>query len=75
MDGNSGGNGATVSAAGGAASHRTSGWLSIGDRVEDLDRIRSVSPANLADRVRIPVLLIHGRDDTVVPYEQSTLMG
>ena len=47
---------------------------SIGDRVEDRERIRNVSPANLADRVRIPVLLIHGTDDIIVPFEQSELM-
>ncbi len=47
---------------------------SIGDRVEDRERIRSVSPAFLAERVRIPVLLIHGTDDIVVPIEQSRLM-
>lgn len=34
-----------------------------------------ISPARLADRVEIPVLLIHGKDDTVVPYVQSTLMA
>jgi len=32
------------------------------------------SPISHADAVRVPVLLIHGRDDTVVPFEQSTLM-
>ncbi len=32
------------------------------------------SPARLADRVKVPVLLIHGKDDTVVAFEQSTLM-
>jgi dipeptidyl aminopeptidase/acylaminoacyl peptidase len=26
------------------------------------------------DAVRAPVLLIHGRDDTVVPFEQSQIM-
>lgn len=32
------------------------------------------SPAQLADRLSGPLLLIHGRNDTVVPFEQSTLM-
>lgn len=47
---------------------------SIGDRQEDRDRIRSVSPINLADHVHIPILLIHGTNDTVVPIEQSLHM-
>ncbi|RZJ86220.1 MAG: S9 family peptidase, partial [Brevundimonas sp.] len=42
------------------------------DRIND-NAIAQVSPARLADRVRGPVLLIHGRDDSVVPYEQSEL--
>ncbi len=33
-----------------------------------------ISPVKHIDRVTIPVLLIHGRDDTVVPFEQSQLM-
>ncbi|MES1156424.1 MAG: S9 family peptidase [Alphaproteobacteria bacterium] len=48
--------------------------LSIGDGAGDRDHIRSVSPANLADHVHIPILLIHGTDDTVVPIDQSRLM-
>lgn len=32
------------------------------------------SPARLAARVQGPILLIHGRDDTTVPYDQSTRM-
>ncbi|MEJ0060836.1 MAG: S9 family peptidase [Terricaulis sp.] len=48
--------------------------LSIGDRQEDRERIRGVSPANLADRVQIPILLIHGTDDTIVPIAQSRRM-
>jgi dipeptidyl aminopeptidase/acylaminoacyl peptidase len=47
---------------------------SIGDRQEDRDRIRSISPALLADRVRAPILLLHGTDDTVVPIDQSRRM-
>ena len=60
---------------GGRHSMTSDYWrLSIGDRREDREHIRSVSPANLADRVQIPILLIHGTDDTVVPIEQSRRM-
>jgi dipeptidyl aminopeptidase/acylaminoacyl peptidase len=34
----------------------------------------AVSPARLADRVAVPLQLIHGKDDTVVPLEQSRMM-
>lgn len=34
----------------------------------------SRSPARKAENVNVPILLIHGRDDTVVPFEQSELM-
>ena len=34
-----------------------------------------ISPAKHADKVSVPVLLIHGRDDTVVPFEQSDRMA
>jgi dipeptidyl aminopeptidase/acylaminoacyl peptidase len=34
----------------------------------------AISPIAHLDAVTAPVLLIHGRDDTVVPYEQSLLM-
>jgi dipeptidyl aminopeptidase/acylaminoacyl peptidase len=35
----------------------------------------AVSPARLADRDDIPILLIHGADDTTVPFVQSQLMA
>jgi dipeptidyl aminopeptidase/acylaminoacyl peptidase len=34
-----------------------------------------ISPAEHADRVKAPILLIHGKDDTVVPLEQSRVMA
>jgi len=34
----------------------------------------TISPIKHVDAVQIPILLIHGRDDTVVPFEQSQLM-
>ncbi|MEO1553096.1 MAG: prolyl oligopeptidase family serine peptidase, partial [Pseudomonadota bacterium] len=37
-------------------------------------KLRAISPANHADRVKAPVLLLHGNDDTVVPFAQSTKM-
>lgn len=37
-------------------------------------KLQSISPANYAANATAPILLIHGDDDTVVPYEQSTRM-
>jgi dipeptidyl aminopeptidase/acylaminoacyl peptidase len=37
--------------------------------------LEEISPAMHADRVQGPVLLIHGKDDTVVPLEQSRVMA
>lgn len=37
--------------------------------------LTQISPAAQVARVEIPVLLIHGRDDTVVPLEQSQIMA
>ncbi len=36
--------------------------------------LQQISPALNADKVTIPILLIHGKDDTVVPLEQSRIM-
>jgi dipeptidyl aminopeptidase/acylaminoacyl peptidase len=38
------------------------------------EQLDAASPAQHAERVRAPVLLIHGRDDTVVPLTQSRTM-
>lgn len=37
--------------------------------------LASVSPVSHVDRITIPVLLVHGQDDTVVPIEQSRIMA
>jgi len=34
-----------------------------------------LSPARLADKAQVPILLIHGQDDTIVPLEQSQAMA
>lgn len=51
-------------------------WLRFmgADGIKDPDLI-AVSPAKLADRVEIPIMLIHGKDDTVVRYDQSVAMA
>ena len=36
--------------------------------------LAAISPIKHVDAITAPVLLIHGRDDTVVPYEQSQIM-
>lgn len=51
-------------------------WLRFmgADGVKDPD-LAAISPTRLVDKVEIPVLLIHGKDDTVVPYVQSQIMA
>ncbi len=44
------------------------------DRPGWVDELNAVSPVKLAARSDAPVLLIHGKDDTVVPIEQSRRM-
>jgi dipeptidyl aminopeptidase/acylaminoacyl peptidase len=34
-----------------------------------------VSPLHYAKQADAPILLLHGRDDTVVPFDQSTKMA
>jgi dipeptidyl aminopeptidase/acylaminoacyl peptidase len=46
----------------------------IGDPEKDAQKLREVSPASLVDRIKIPVLLIHGTVDNVVPVAQSRAM-
>jgi cephalosporin-C deacetylase-like acetyl esterase len=36
--------------------------------------LMAISPVEHVNAVNVPVLLIHGKDDTVVPYEQSEVM-
>ena len=41
---------------------------------EDREHLKARSPALHADQVQAPVLIIHGRDDTVVPFIHGTKM-
>ena len=38
-------------------------------------KLAAISPIEHVDEVKIPVLLIHGKNDTVVHYEQSSRMA
>ncbi len=46
----------------------------LGAKGADDPVLKLRSPLQGVDKVDIPILLIHGKDDTVVPYEQSELM-
>jgi dipeptidyl aminopeptidase/acylaminoacyl peptidase len=47
-------------------------WLkAIGDPDKDEQKLKEVSPLQLVDKIKIPVLLLHGTDDFVVPIAQS----
>lgn len=37
--------------------------------------LEALSPARLADQVEAPIMLLHGRDDTIVPMDQSRIMA
>jgi len=49
--------------------------MTIGDLAHDRGDLKAISPVNAVDRFTAPVLLIHGADDTVVPFEQSKIMA
>jgi dienelactone hydrolase len=42
---------------------------------DDMDHLRKISPVRHADVVRVPILLLHGVEDTVVPVDQSRAMN
>ena len=46
----------------------------IGTADQNDPALIAISPIEHVAAVTVPVLLIHGRDDTVVPYEQSDVM-
>jgi dipeptidyl aminopeptidase/acylaminoacyl peptidase len=60
----------------GSQSDATRFWTSLAGAEQDRSRVlRERSPAGLAAQASAPVLLIHGKDDTVVPFAQSEKMA
>lgn len=49
--------------------------MALLDQLGPKDRWNEVSPRRLAERADAPIMLIHGRDDTVVPYSHSSQMA
>jgi dipeptidyl aminopeptidase/acylaminoacyl peptidase len=47
----------------------------IGRLWGDREQLRATSPARQVDRIRVPVLLVHGTADRVVPVDQSVDMA
>lgn len=50
-------------------------WTRFMGAEEDRKVLAEISPAAHVDKVTIPVLLIHGKDDSVVPLAQSLIMA
>lgn len=46
----------------------------IGSRFKNKEQLEAVSPVKNADKAVAPILLVHGKDDTVVPAGQSRQM-
>lgn len=60
----------------GKMSPATRYWLAVtGAEKAGDEALRSISPAAFAEQADAPVLLVHGKDDTVVPIEQSEQMA
>jgi dipeptidyl aminopeptidase/acylaminoacyl peptidase len=49
--------------------------LFIGSRKDDADKLDAVSPVKQADKIKIPVLLMHGEKDYTVRVQQSEDMN
>ena len=59
---------------GGGQSSTTRYWKTFMGADTNGHGLAAISPVKLADRADAPILLIHGKDDTVVPIDQSDAM-
>jgi dipeptidyl aminopeptidase/acylaminoacyl peptidase len=46
----------------------------VGDPTRDAAELRDISPISHVDKFQAPVLIVHGKDDPIVPYTQSTTL-
>jgi dipeptidyl aminopeptidase/acylaminoacyl peptidase len=47
-------------------------WVrEIGDPEKDEEKLKAISPFYFADKIIAPVLIIHGKDDRIVPLKQA----
>jgi len=52
------------------------GWREwIGDPTRDRERLIATSPVKHVANIKAPLMLIHGKDDTVVSYRHSAIMA
>ncbi|HLO95887.1 MAG TPA: S9 family peptidase [Burkholderiaceae bacterium] len=59
----------------GQGSSRESVRRQIGDARDDTERLRATSPCNFAEKIKVPVVLIHGTHDRQVEYRHSVKMA
>jgi dipeptidyl aminopeptidase/acylaminoacyl peptidase len=51
------------------------GWgRQLGSWWSDGDQLKATSPVNHAEKIRTPLLIVHGAEDRTVPVEQSRAM-
>lgn len=55
--------------------HRKTVWRAMRESMGHPSTFDDVSPRKHADRADAPILLIHGKDDVVVPYDHSSAMA
>ncbi|HKE93232.1 MAG TPA: S9 family peptidase, partial [Povalibacter sp.] len=53
----------------------SSEWWRRSMGADDMAHLRKISPTRHAEQVRVPILILHGADDSVVPVEQSRAMS
>lgn len=46
----------------------------IGDPEKDAEMLKAISPVYHVDKITAPLLIVHGRDDATVPYEQAKVL-